>query len=267
MALTVDLSGSINPKPGEVFIPGGVALLGGDETNLRGRDLHEIDVPPFYMATFPVSFQEYFEFLAAMFAIDPLAAPRFLPRNTDGSVYWVWTGENVEPTQGLLRWGEDHEYLLSLPAFGVDLGCAEAYARWKSESTGRRYRLPTEDEWEKAARGTDGRRYPWGDRFDASFCKMRESRPDLPAPEPCGTFPSDISPYGVRDMAGGIAEWVLPSAGDMSLISQIASRGGAWCDWRVDCYLGARRAYFIEERSARVGFRLVREVQTAPPSG
>jgi serine/threonine-protein kinase len=264
LSLTIDLTNS-SPKPGEVFIPGGVALLGGDETNLHGRDLHEIDVPAFHISTFPVSFQEYFEFIAAIFSIDPLQAPRFLPKNTDGAAYWVWTGENVEPTHSMLRWSDDLEYLLSLPVFGVDLACAEAYARWKSESTGRTYRLPTEDEWEKAARGTDGRRYPWGDRFDASFCKMRESRPDLPAPEPCGSFPADVSPYGVRDMAGGVAEWVLPPAPPEGhgLISHIASRGGAWCDWRVDCYLGARRAYFVEERSARVGFRLVREARSA----
>lgn len=93
---------------------------------------------------------------------------------------------------------------------------------------------------------------------------MRESRPNLPAPEPCGTFSADVSPYGVRDMAGSIAEWVLPPDPSQGLLSQIASRGGAWCDWRVDCSLGARRAYFLEERSARVGFRLVREAPVNP---
>lgn len=88
LVLTVNLSNS-SPKPGEVFIPGGVALLGGDETNLHGRDLHEIDVPPFYISTFPVSFQEYLEFLTAIFAIDPREAPRYLPQHTDGTPYWV----------------------------------------------------------------------------------------------------------------------------------------------------------------------------------
>jgi formylglycine-generating enzyme required for sulfatase activity len=63
-------------------------------------------------------------------------------------------------------------------------------------------------------------------------------------------------------MAGGIAEWVLPTASAATgSLQQIASRGGAWCDGRVDCYPGARRAYFLEERSARVGFRLVREAR------
>ncbi|RYE93834.1 MAG: hypothetical protein EOO75_03480, partial [Myxococcales bacterium] len=260
----IDLRGANDLKPGEVFIAGGPALLGGDETNLRGRELHPVDVPSFHIATFPVSFQEYFEFLASLFQGDPAAAAPFLPMNTDGTGYWTWNGAGFEPTARLLRWGSDREQLLSLPAFGLSLPCAEAYARWKSESTGRHYRLPTEDEWEKAARGTDGRRYPWGDRFDAAFCKMRESRPDLPVPEPSGSFAHDVSPYGVRDMAGGIAEWVTPSASHPGAPSaQTATRGGAWCDWRVDCAVGARRSYFLEERSARIGFRLVREVRAA----
>jgi serine/threonine-protein kinase len=262
LSLEVDVRGASEMKPGEVFIPGGPALLGGDETNLNGRDLQEVNVPSFFIATFPVSFQEYLEFVASVFQTDPAQAHDFIPRNTDGTFYWDWNGHEFEPSR-ITRWGEDREVLLSLPAFGVDVACAEAYARWRSESTGRQYRLPTEWEWEKAARGTDGRRYPWGDRFDASFCKMRESRPGLPRPEPSGIFAADSSPYGVRDLAGGIAEWVLPPGhrSSQGVTTQLATRGGAWCDWRVDCYLGARRPYFVEERSARVGFRLVRDIR------
>jgi formylglycine-generating enzyme required for sulfatase activity len=65
-------------------------------------------------------------------------------------------------------------------------------------------------------------------------------------------------------MAGGIAEWVVAPAAlrvPDALEAQVACRGGAWTDWRVDCNLAARRSYYLEERSERVGFRLVREVE------
>src|SRR6185503_18885638 len=96
-------------------------------------------------------------------------------------------------------WGYREDALLSLPALGVNVRSAQAYAAWRSRREKRDYRLPTDEEWEKAARGTDGRRYPWGDHFDESFCKMRESRPGLPRPEPSGCMPFDVSPYGVLD--------------------------------------------------------------------
>jgi hypothetical protein len=58
------------------------------------------------------------------------------------------------------------------------------------------------------ARGVDGRAYPWGDRFDPTFCHMRDSRASVAQPEPVGSFPTDESPYGVRDVAGGMREWM-----------------------------------------------------------
>ena len=97
------------------------------------------------------------------------------------------------------RWGGKESTWLAYPVFGIDVESAIAYAAWKSEKTGKKYRLPTEAEWEKAARGTDGRAYPWGDRFDASFCKMRESRTGNAKPEPSGAFEVDASPYGARE--------------------------------------------------------------------
>jgi serine/threonine-protein kinase len=95
-----------------------------------------------------------------------------------------------------------------VPILLVDWFDAMAYCRWRSGQEGATVRLPTEAEWEKAARGADGRFYPWGDRFDPTFCHMRESRPFAQQPEPVGTFPTDESPYGVRDMAGGAREWM-----------------------------------------------------------
>jgi serine/threonine-protein kinase len=149
----------------------------------------------------------------------------------------------------------------AVPVIGISALSAEAYAAWLSNKHGRTWRLPTELEWEKAGRGTDMRVYPWGDHFDATFCKMRDSRPGTPLVEPMGLFESDVSPYGVRDLAGGVADWCIPDHRRTAPREprEVVSRGGAWCDWAIDCRLASRRRYLATEHSARVGVRLARD--------
>ncbi len=84
---------------------------------------------------------------------------------------------------------------------------ALAYARWRSARDGVTWRLPTALEWEKAARGVDGRVYPWGNRFEPSFCNVAKSYRGRSMPRPVGTHPYDMSPYGVFDVAGNIYNW------------------------------------------------------------
>jgi eukaryotic-like serine/threonine-protein kinase len=240
--------------PGEVLVPAGPALLGDD----AGVGPLEIEVPAFIIARLPVTFGEYLDFLLTL---SPDELPALTPRGRDGAAFWRWSDdERAFVPARVAAWGDDPARLRRLPVFGIDAVAAEAYARWRAAVTGLPYRLPSEFEWEKAGRGTDGRRYPWGDRFDASFCKMRQSRPELPRPEPVGAFQVDESPYGVRDLAGGIAEWAVPSADERAIAGErgMVSRGGAWSDWSTDCALAARRPYLAVERSSRVGFRLAR---------
>ncbi len=256
---TARLAEARQRREGEVFIPGGPALLGGHESSLLGPELVEVQVPSFFLAEAPVTFAEYLEFLEPLFASSPEQAAELLPATIDGAPYWDWDGSDFLPGQVAL-WGESPVELLCLPAVGVSYRGALGFAKWKSKKTGLAFRLPTELEWEKAARGADGRAYPWGDHFDASFCKMRRSRRAPPMPEPSRSFPADLSPYGIHDMAGGVADWVLYGDGAASPPNPatVVARGGAWTDEAPDCHAAARRVYWTSERSARIGFRLAR---------
>jgi len=127
------------------------------------------------------------------------------------------------------------------PVFLVDHAAARAFAAWRARVTGLPWRLPHEFEWEKAARGVDGRTYPWGNGFDPTYCWMRDTA-EVPHPAPVGRCPVDESPYGVRDLAGGAMDWTdcpfrkegPPLDADGRLLADpgpaptIAVRGGAW---------------------------------------
>ena len=83
---------------------------------------------------------------------------------------------------------------------------ARAYCDWLSEEKGREYRLPTEAEWEKAARGDqDVRAYPWGDDFDPGKCNIKDT--GIGGTSPVGMFAAGVSPYGCLDMSGNVWEW------------------------------------------------------------
>jgi hypothetical protein len=95
----------------------------------------------------------------------------------------------------------------NFPAAFVDWYDAYAYAKWKGR------RLPTELEWEKAARGVNGLRYPWGDRLDPGAANFWNSEASRSSWSEVGSFQRDRSPYGVLDMAGNVSEWTVDDAG------------------------------------------------------
>ena len=95
---------------------------------------------------------------------------------------------------------------LDWPVMMVTWGCAEAYCRWKSEEDDLNHRLPTEFEWEKSARGVDGRWYVSGDGFDPSCCHMTDSHKGRFFPADVDSYPIDESVYGVRGLAGNVMD-------------------------------------------------------------
>ncbi len=140
------------------------------------------------------------------------------------------------------------------PAVLVSHADARAYARWLSATTGRIWRLPTELEWEKAARGTDGRLFPWGNEFDANLLNSADAGPFDTLP--VGLFAADSSPFGVLDAAGQVFEWTA-SPGNPG---RFVVKGGSWDDRGCGvCRPAARHARPQELRHILIGFRLVLE--------
>lgn len=95
---------------------------------------------------------------------------------------------------------------LDHPVVNVSWADAFAYTQWLSAVTGHAYRLPTEAEWEKAARGTDGRIYPWGNEPMVANARVVEGGESWTT-APVGSYPKGASPYGAHDMAGNVLEW------------------------------------------------------------
>ena len=142
---------------------------------------------------------------------------------------------------------------LDHPVVLVSHGDARAYARWLSRETGGLWRLPTALEWEKAARGTDGRMFPWGNEWDASRLNTHDLGPF--ATMPVGSFPQGKSPFGMMDAAGQVFEWTA----DQQRPGQHWVKGGSWDDRGCGiCRPADRHGRPEDIRHILIGFRLVR---------
>ena len=150
---------------------------------------------------------------------------------------------------------------------GVSWYEAEAYCKWLSEKTSKEYRLPTEAEWEKTARGPDGWDYPWGNQWKKEYCN---SEFQLEQTSPVGIFLKGESPYGCQDMAGNVWEWcgdwysgeyygTSPAQnppGPETATCRVL-RGGSWDADAQDCRSAYRGSNSPVDRSGSIGFRLV----------
>jgi toxoflavin biosynthesis protein ToxD len=207
---------------------------------------HEITLAPYFLSKNPVTNQDYFQFVWN----SGYRAPR------------GWKG--LHCPEGM----EDH------PVVGVNRMDVFAYIKWLNQQTRHKFRLPTEAEWEYAARGTDGRIYPWGNDFDPWRCNTIESGKH--GTSPIGTYsPSGDSPLGVMDMIGNVWEWTSsaqlpypydPKDGRENPDSnqKIVVRGGSWYYSRKLARCACREGILSTYVSPALGFRLAHD---APPSG
>ena len=233
---------------GVVYVPKGPFVYGeGRETTMR-------ELPDFVIAKHPVTIGEYGEFLDTL---DARTAKRCCPHDDSGPYMEQSHDGRWRPKADLFERGRARADL-RLPVFSVSWYDAVAYCKWKAKTTGKQWRLPTEEEREKAARGVDGRRFPWGSLQDASLGKCQASRPKGAEPEPVGAFPTAKSVYGMSDAAGGVCDWT-DSWFDERESSRVL-RGGAWYDAIADLRCANRNRGAPMLRNSGIGFRCARSL-------
>ncbi len=205
-----------------VHIPAGEFLYGA------GRRLIQID--EFWIDKAPVTNAEYKRFLEAR--------PEYpVPySDLDEAQAFNWDRKTRSFPQGMA----------SQPVVLVTFMDVQSYAKWAGK------RLPTEEEWEKAARGTDGRTYPWGRILQNSVCNTLES--GIGHTTPVGSFsPAGDSPYGCVDMSGNVWEWTESEYSETTMVV----RGGSWCNSHLDAWCTTRAGNPPGTVKNSVGFRLV----------
>ena len=229
-------------EPELVPIPAGPFLMGSDDGVGNERPQHTVELSAYWIGKYPVTNAEYQAFVRDAWREPPDH----------------WKGDTYPKGKG------DH------PVVRVSWKDAVAYCKWLGAKTGKEYRLSTEAQWEKAARGDDGRKYPWGNEWDASRLNSGEGgRGDT---TPVGQFsPKGDSPYDVADMAGNVFEWCAdwydeaeykrragstlkdpegPKKGKIRVL-----RGGSFDLSRVIVRCAARNWLYPDLRYDNVGFR------------
>jgi formylglycine-generating enzyme required for sulfatase activity len=191
------------------------------------------ELPAFYIDIWPVTNAEY---------------RRFIQEN------------NISPPSTWRR-GKFPQEKADHPVVGVSWYEVLAYTQWAGK------RLPTVAEWEKAARGTDGRCYPWGKGFDVQRCNTSESGNHTTTP--VKQYQAGASMYGVLDMAGNVWEWTLdeikPRGMGKNQETKRILKGGSWKTPKGSAECAAQTSALPTERLEDVGFRCARSVDDQPP--
>lgn len=185
--------------PDDVYVPPGWCRLGGDPEASDPLPGHERWIDGFVMRRFPVTHGEYIEFLDALVAAgDEAAALQHMPSGGPAGALYARDADGRFHVQRAV----DIDWTPDMPVMRITWRSAVAYAAWYAARTGQPWRLPEDVEWEKAARGVDGRLYPMGDYLDPTWACMLTSHAERPRPAVIGEFGSDRSPYGIAWLAG-----------------------------------------------------------------
>ena len=239
-----------SPKEPPITVPM-IEIPAGEFTMGAGDQIQKIALPTYFIDKTEVTNEMFEKFILA--------------GGYEAKEYWTEAGwsfikeNNIIHHKGLSQ-GAFNEP--DRPVTGISWYEADAFCRWAGK------RLPTAEEWEKAARGTDGRIYPWGDRMDFSRLAYRASNGHRTVP--VGSFPAGASPYGVLDMAGNVWEWttsayegvdykytILDSQKAEKRAELMVIKGGAWGSNRNQFQCGYQ--YYEQKKATQfnIGFRCV----------
>lgn len=265
-------------RPDDCYVPGGWFWAGGDKDALTSLERKRIWVDSFIMKKFPVTNREYLEFLNALVQEGREEdALKWVPRERGGHVDQVGPmlyGRGANGAFILVPDADGDMWDMDYPVCMVDWYSAHAYAKWKSQKSGLSWRLLHELEWEKGARGTDGRFFVWGDGFDSSYACMRTSHKGRALPCVVDSFPIDESVYGIRGLGGNMRDWIdtvwspnwsglvlengrtLPNVIVADDSSSRVLRGGGWSSYPGNDRVSYRDYVTPTYRRYDIGFRL-----------
>jgi len=249
--------------PNMLLVPAGKYIMGTSDDNIKRLQLkesdwayewadndlfeneqpqHTVSIAAFEIAQYPTTNGEYYQFTS----------------DTGYRLPKTWKGFTFPDEFG------NH------PVTGVSKFDVQEYIHWLNKRTGLKFRLPTEEEWESAARGKDGRIFPWGNTFDPWRCNTSESAKR--GTTPVDTYsPSGDSQYGVADMVGNVWEWTsstferysdkINDGKDFSSPTQrYVVRGGAWYYSRKLARCAVREGMNPDYSSRLIGFRLAKSL-------
>ncbi len=236
----------IIPQPFKwCVVPAGKVTL----TDVDGylKEPTTFDVPEFQIARYPITNAQFEVFVTAK-------------EGWSNPAWWDYSGDAK-------AWRKDKpqseaagfKACADCPRERVTWYAAVAFTRWLSAKTGVSITLPTEQQWQRAAQGDDGRGYPWGNEWDARKCNTDESK--IGKTTPVTQYPQGASPYGVLDMSGNVWEWCLTEweTGEVDLSGTNARRvvrGGSWDDSRVFARAAYRNFNDPYGRFSDFGFRV-----------
>ncbi len=246
------------PEIDWVTIPAGPFLMGSDKKkDPKARDSempqHEVTLPEYRMSRYPITYAQFQAFVED-------------PQGFYNARWWeglsIPEGHNNAP-------GDQAYKFWNHPRERVSWYNAVAFCRWLSANVGYEVRLPTEAEWEKAARGTDGRIYPYGNEFDAS--KGDTSETGIGQTSAVGIFPDKELPYGMKGLSGNVWEWCATKwrssyteaeDNDLEGNAPRVLRGGSFVGSRGLARASSRHNRNPNGRHFNFGFRVV----SRPPS-